>query len=62
MRELGGTSGCRFRANGGVNTTRGFYLNVVPNYTLMNVVFHPPCFLRKFRSSGWTPPHRLLNL
>merc|ERR1719204_2116513 len=52
MRELGGTSGCRFRANGGVNTTRGFYLNVVPNYTLMNVVFHPPCFLRKFSPDG----------
>ena len=51
-REMFGTSGCRFRQTGGGNTTRSFYLNVVPNFTLMNVVFHPPCFLRKFSPDG----------
>ncbi len=34
-----------------VNTARGFYLNVFPNYTLVNVE-KPPCFLRKFTPCG----------
>ncbi len=34
-----------------VSTTRGFFLNVFPNYTLVNVE-KPPCFLRKFTPDG----------
>ena len=30
---------------------RGFHLNIVPNYTLVNVE-KPPCFLRKFSPDG----------
>jgi len=49
MRETFGTGFHRMTRS--VNTTRGFYLNVVPNYTLMNVE-KPPCFLRKFSPDG----------
>ena len=34
-----------------LNTTRGFYTNVYPNYTLINLE-KPPCFLRKFTPDG----------
>lgn len=49
MRETFGTS--YHRMTRGVNTSRGFYLNIVPNYTLMNVE-KPTCFLRKFSPDG----------
>ena len=48
-REIFGTS--YHKMTKGVNTTRGFYLNTFPNYTLMNVE-KPPCFLRKFSPDG----------
>ena len=34
-----------------LNTTRGFYTNIYPNYTLINLE-KPPCFLRKFTPDG----------
>ena len=34
-----------------LSTTRGFYTNVYPNYTLLNLE-KPPCFLRKFTPDG----------
>ena len=34
-----------------LNTIRGFHLNIVPNFTLVNVE-KPPCFLRKFSPDG----------
>ena len=34
-----------------LNTVRGFHLNIVPNFTLVNVE-KPPCFLRKFSPDG----------
>ena len=49
MRETFGTSyhPCTKK----VSTGRGFYLNVFPNYTLVNIE-KPPCFLRKFTPDG----------
>ena len=49
MRETFGTS--HHRGTKKVSTSRGFYLNVFPNYTLVNVE-KPPCFLRKFTPDG----------
>ena len=49
MRETFGTSFNPMTKS--VNTTRGFYLNVFPNFTLTNVE-KPPCFLRKFSPDG----------
>ena len=43
-------NGSRHRRNF-LNTTRGFYTNVYPNYTLINLE-KPPCFLRKFTPDG----------
>ena len=34
-----------------LSTTRGFYTNIYPNYTLINLE-KPPCFLRKFTPDG----------
>jgi de-etiolated-1 len=48
-RETFGTSFCR--ANARINTSRGFYTNIYPNYTMVNVE-KPPCFLRKFSPDG----------
>ena len=42
--------GPRYRRNS-LNTMRGFHLNIVPNFTLVNVE-KPPCFLRKFSPDG----------
>lgn len=53
-RELHGPSASKSaRTHRGtlLNTARGFYLNIVPNYTLVNVE-KPPCFLRKFTPCG----------
>ena len=56
MRELHGGSpsgtgmGRDYRGRP-VSTSRGFFLNVFPNYTLVNVE-KPPCFLRKFTPDG----------
>lgn len=49
MRETFGTS--FHRGTKKISTSRGFYLNVFPNYTLVNVE-KPPCFLRKFTPDG----------
>jgi de-etiolated-1 len=43
-------NGSRHKRNS-LNSTRGFYTNVCPNYTLVNVE-KPPCFLRKFTPDG----------
>ena len=54
MREIHGPSArSKARNHRGklVNTARGFYMNVYPNYTLVNVE-KPPCFLRKFTPCG----------
>ena len=56
MRELQGGSPysnefSRDHRGRAVDTTRGFFLNVFPNYTLVNVE-KPPCFLRKFTPDG----------
>lgn len=45
-REIFGT-----KQPGGRQSTRLFYLNVFPNFTVVNVE-KPPCFLRKFSPSG----------
>ena len=42
--------GSKFR-RAGLDTNRGFYTNVFPNYTLVNVE-KPPCYLRKFTPDG----------
>ena len=54
MRELHGPSThSKARTHRGrvINTQRGFYMNIYPNYTLVNVE-KPPCFLRKFTPCG----------
>jgi len=54
MREIHGPSSqSKARTHRGrlVNTARGFYMNIYPNYTLVNVE-KPPCFLRKFTPCG----------
>ncbi len=43
-------NGSRYKKNF-LNTSRGFYTNVYPNYTLVNIE-KPPCFLRKFTPDG----------
>ena len=40
-----------FSRRSSLNTVRGFHLNIVPNFTLVNVE-KPPCFLRKFSPDG----------
>ena len=42
---------CTFTRRKSLNTSRGFHLNIVPNFTLVNVE-KPPCFLRKFSPDG----------
>ena len=54
MRELHGPSTHKKARNHRgriINTQRGFYMNIYPNYTLVNVE-KPPCFLRKFTPCG----------
>lgn len=49
-REIHGATGAR-RPLSRLDTNRGFYTNVYPNFSLTNVE-KPPCFLRKFTPDG----------